>query len=757
MNLIAPVSIVRSPWLRRGIKRRVVACAIPRQSRGLFGLVLAVASVQSLWAQDDDTLLRAAAQRSVAVATILDAPLNTPEQRLQAVFSMLDLGENDVAAALLTPMLATEYDDETRAALVAKFGTARFLRLARLDKPVSEEDPGPLAGAQKFAMACLEAAQEESRQPERIAELVEQLNAAKPADRNAAQVDLAVAGTAAGKACLEALAQETEPERRANIMRAIVRLRPAVDPQLMAVLAAGEGLLLRDVAEIAGHTGMINAAPLLAAIAVRSDTTDEARSAAQKALVDLKLSPADLISTRELLLGEIRRLEAAPPVASEAAGNGYQWWDFDTNSSQFSSLQLPERLASLARIHRLAQTLTKLPTATDADRQLALLYAVQLSKRLGQPLSPAAKQLAEQLDAGNLSLALSDALQHEQAAAAIACTELLGQRGDVSVLHSTDGRPSPLAKALQHPNRDVRFAALEAIMQLKPRHSFAGASYVPKALWEFVAAGDVPQAVAASSVTDKASDWAGQLRGLGYDAFGAIGGRQALQAALDSPRLTLMIVDSDIGQPRLREVLYQFRRGRTTAQVPVAIFCSSPNLADAMELADQDPLLVAIARPHREGDFAAIVEQLNRINPAQIDAKTRQVQSTKALGWVAELEEQGHPYSEFYRGSEVVGSLVYDPELKTAVIKALASMATAAAQETLVDFASNPTATIENRRAAAAALATSIDSFGIMLTPTQVRQQYDRYNASETADRETQQVLGQVLDVLERKPNAASP
>ena len=727
--------------------------------RQLFVIFLFFGSFHAAWAQEqNDTLLREAANRNVAVATVLDAPLETPEQRLQAVFTMLELDEQEVAAVLLEPILAAEYDDQTRAAFVAKFGTARFLRLARQDQPVSEEDPGPLPGARKFAQACLKAAHQQARNPQRVANLVEQLNAATPEERKAARVDLAVTGTAGGKACLEALAQESEPDRRANIMRAVIGLRPAVDPQLLAVLANGEGLLLRDVAEIAGHTGMLDSAPLLAAIAVRSDIPAETQAAAQNALAALGLSSADLAGARGLLLGEVRRLETAPDVAPVDTEQSNQWWKFDAKASQLNSIELPGRHNTLARIHVLAQALASLPGASDGDRQLALLYALQFSKQLQQPLPPEAAQLARELGIAELSLTLADALKHNQAAAVIACAELLGQRGDVAALHSYDGRPAPLAKGLQHGNRDVRFAALEAIMAIAPQETFAGASYVPKALWEFVAAAGAPQAVAASSVVAKASDWAGQLRGLGYDAYPAVGGREALRSALASPRLTLLIVDSDIGEPRLREVLYQFRNGRTTAQVPVAIFSSSPNLEKSLLLADQDPLLLAIARPHREGDFAAIVEQLIQLNPARTDAETRLRQSTKALGWVAQLKEQGHPYTEFHRGSEVVATLIYNPQLTAGSIKAMASLATATSQQALVDFASNPTVSVEKRRQAVEAFRNNVKQHGIMLISQSIDQQYDRYNASESAGPDTQKILSELLDILERKPPArASP
>ena len=58
---------------------------------------------------------------------------------------------------------------------------------------------------------------------------------------------------------------------------------------------------------------------------------------------------------------------------------------------------------------------------------------------------------------------------------------------------------------------------------------------------------------------------------------------------------------------------------------------------------------------------------------------------------------------------------------------------------------------MEERRAAAAALTASVDRYGLQLTREQILEQYSRYNASETADADTQQVLSKILDILERK------
>ena len=96
--------------------------------RSLFpALVVGVLLCQTAAAEpEEETLLREAAERSPAVAVVLDSPLETPADRLAAVFTLLDLGEIDIAAAVLTPVLQAELDDPGRAELVERFGTARF-------------------------------------------------------------------------------------------------------------------------------------------------------------------------------------------------------------------------------------------------------------------------------------------------------------------------------------------------------------------------------------------------------------------------------------------------------------------------------------------------------------------------------------------------------------------------------------------------------------------------------------------------------
>ena len=731
--------------------------AVPRQSSwGILVTIVFALIASTTSAQDDaDSFLRAAARRNVAVASVLDAPMNTPAERMSAVFAMLELEEHKVAAALLAPALTAEYDAATRAELVTQFGTGRFLALARSERTAAAE-AAPLTGARKFAEECLAAATQQSRNPQRIAALVKQLNASEAGVRNAARVDLSTTGIVGGKACFEALAQETDPQRRGNLMQAIVRLRPEVDPLVLAVLADGEGHLLRDTAEIAGHTGMLDAAPLLASIVVRPELGIEIRTAAQTALEAIGLSAADTTQARALLLAEISRLENGEPDRAAGSLREQEWWVWNASAQELSAVPLNAEQIRDASLHRLAQALIQLGLQAEQERQLFTTYSLGLPAQLATNYQQPA---LDQFTSEELSRALAAAVKKDLIRAATQFAAEMGRRRDLAVLQSSHGRPAPLASALRHPDRRLRFAALSAVMSINPQQSFAGASAVSKTVWDFAAGAGPAQAIAAASVSNRANDWAGQLRTAGFEATVATSGRDALQQMLDSANLRLLLLDSDIGRPRLREVLYQLRGNPESKRLPVAIFSSLPNLHKSQQLAEQDAYLLALARPHRAGDFEQVLQQLAQLDPAEDSPEERQQQSIQALKWIAQLQQSGHPYDELHRHASVASALAFDPQLSAAAIDTLALLGTAESQLALLDLTNNQTAAIETRQAAVKSFAASVQRFGKLLSPTQAAAQYDRYNASEDADQQTQQVLGQVLDILEDKPisNAGAP
>jgi len=722
----------------------------------LYLLLLTCFALNSAIAQDAPEIdLTEAALRGPAVASVLEMPRDTPAEQLSAIFTLIDLGEPDIAAALWKDFAAADLEDETKATLVNQFGAARFLNLAR------RETATEMTGARKFADGCLAAAAAANTDPQRLAKLIDDLSDPSAAVQQAARSDLSVTGDAGAAACLAALAQaakakaaddkadddEAGKQLRTQLLLTLAKMRPGVEPMLIAALADGRGQFRRDVVELAGYLHLQDAVPWLAAIAAGADTDPVTVAAAHASLAKMGLSSPTDNDAQAVILHAINRLEMQehPPTPNTP------WWSYNAEQKKLIGRDVSAKQLRLLQVARLAQLLAQLPNASSPHRGLALIYAYQAADVLGQPLPSNMQQWAATLATSDLSEMLAEALERNQFVAAVACANLLGERADASALKSFASQRSPLATALVHAEGNVRYAALEAVMKIGPTTTFAGASGVPKALWHFAASAGTPQAIAAASVVTRASDWAGQLRGAGYDATPAGSGREALQLALRSPRLELVLVDSDIGQPLLREVVYQLRSSSQTSRVPIAILSSLHNLPRAERLAEGDRWLLATPRPHSDEAMTDVLARLTKLKRgSQADAPIRTEQAAAALNWLAQLLADGHPYDELLRDADLVSGTLYEPELTKPSLRLLAVLGTAGSQQLLLDYVSSNALPIETRRLAVAALAKNAERFGKLLTTAELTRQYDRYNASETADSDTQEVLGQVLDILEK-------
>jgi hypothetical protein len=693
------------------------------------------------------------------VAAALDLPRDTPAQQLRVILALVDLGRADVAAKLLPELLAAQLDDAERAALVREFGSARFMQLIRLDDPAvkgpAAEGAGPneLAGMRDFAQKCLDAAAAEASDPARLAKIIEQINAPTEEARYAARVDLRATGDAGIAAAMSALATAKTPAARANLLTALADMRPAVDAPLVAVLADGRGALRADAATLAGQLKVRAALPWLAALAV-SGNDPAASHAAREALASLGLPLPTPEEAQAMLRARLAELDAAPLINHVVSPDA--WWSWDAAKNQLAAAHYaPQQVRALARA-RLTHALAEAGAlANPADRRMTMVDLLEEASLLGREPSPAAAKLLASMTPAEISNTLGVALDSERLAAAARLAAELGARKDLGVLATADGRPSPLASALTSSDRDLRFAALAAVMELNPPRSFPGASHVAEALWYFAAGAGQPAAVVAAPVFTRASDWAGQLRGLGYEAMPVATGHEALYAALDpavSARLGVILLDGDLDRPVVREVIFQLRSAERSAHVPLIVASSADRYEDAQRLANEDPLVLAAPRPHGEGALATLVERAVALADRPLaDKKVRIEQAGKALDWLAKLLEAGAPYDELRRDAALVNRTLFVPDLAEQSIRVFAALGTAESQSALADYASATSIPIATRQAAAAALAASVQRFGTQLTSAQILRQYDRYNASETADADTQQILGQILDVIEKK------
>jgi hypothetical protein len=293
-------------------------------------------------------------------------------------------------------------------------------------------------------------------------------------------------------------------------------------------------------------------------------------------------------------------------------------------------------------------------------------------------------------------------------------------------------------------------------MKINPTRSFPGASYVPAALWQLASGAGPEQAVVGAPNPNHANNWAGQLRGLGYDATATFTGIELVRQAVSSPRVALILVDSDIGTPLVREVVYQLRAQPKLAHTPIAVLLATSDLQLGQQLATVDGRLLPVSRPRTPEAMKSVVERLNALGDDQLSSAERTAQARQAIEWLGQLFADDLPYDELLRDAGILEQAVHNPELTEVSLAALAHVGTAGSQRTLVDFASLESQALELRRLAADAFATSRERYGVLLSADEIVQQYDRYNASETANADVQQVLGKILDILERKPQATA-
>jgi hypothetical protein len=731
-----------------------------RRSAG--SAALALLGLAWVWPVAAQTTLDVAEweRRSPEVAAALEMPRETPAAKLRTVLTLLDLGYPDAAALVFPELQQATLSDAERADLVREFGSAGLLKLMLRERP--DADGVALPGAQAFGQACLDAAAAAARDPQRLQAAIDALLGADEAAALAARVDLRAVGDPALEALFAALARETDAARRGALLAALAEMRPAVDGPLLAVLAEGSGQVQRDAAELAGHLRLSTAAPYLGTLAV--DAGSPAMAAAQTALTRMGLplpSPAEATALIENRLSAVespsRSLATELPVdefASEALTSS--WWSWDDDARQLRRDAVDDAEARFREAARLAAALGRTEIDAVARYRRWLPYGLEAAVRRGGALPDDLQQTLEGASLEQLSAALAAALPARQYRAAQRLIETLGQRRDWAALITRDGLPAPLAAAARAPHREVRFAALGAIMQIDPRQSFAGSSQVLESLWAFALGSGAPAAVAAAPQAPRASGWAGELRGLGYDGYAAVTGRETLRWAADplvAARLAVIAVDSRLHTPGVREVCYQVRNYEATRGAPIVILADVADLPAMQELAAHDRLITAVVRPvDAAGMQAAIERAVASAGDEAVTAERRQEQARQALAWLGQIRGAGGaPYDELLRYADRLSATLSQRELTAATMETLAVLGTGGSQTLLVDFASSRLRSVEERRQAAAALAASVKSFGVQLTREQIRTQYERYNASEFADAETQEILGQILDVLEAR------
>ncbi len=171
-------------------------------------------------------------------------------------------------------------------------------------------------------------------------------------------------------------------------------------------------------------------------------------------------------------------------------------------------------------------------------------------------------------------------------------------------------------------------------------------------------------------------------------------------------------------------------------------------------------MAMAFSRPHTDEAIKWQVERLATLSPREfVDHAERQLQAADALDRLAELTGSNASKRLFdvRRLQASVVAALYTPRLGVKATAVLANVNSTRSQRELVELASRWTQPIELRAAAAGALQQNIRQHGILLTTVEIGRQYDRYNASEELDADTQKILALILDSIEEPTMPVKP
>jgi hypothetical protein len=219
------------------------------------------------------------------------------------------------------------------------------------------------------------------------------------------------------------------------------------------------------------------------------------------------------------------------------------------------------------------------------------------------------------------------------------------------------------------------------------------------------------------------------------------------------PDYEFVLISDSIQTPAVNELVGMFRQDGRLGRLAIGVMAAGEKLDRASSLATTQPLVEAFPRPVDAATLSLLVDRLRRgVGRAAVTKDERLLHGAAALEWMLQLTDNANAYGfyELAKQEPAVESALQTPELTGRAALVLGRLGSSRAQLSLLDLASSPTRSIQERRAAVAAFRDAVERRGVMLTKAEVLKQYERYNQSEAADRDTQQVLGAILDTIER-------
>ena len=682
-----------------------------------------------------------------AVLAILETKPNTPAELLRAARILADLKRPDLAKEMIKKVAEANLDAAALASLVDQLGEAAFIEMS--SKTTLQPEIGPLVDK------ALAAYQTRLRDTARLEKLVAQLGDDSPKVRADAAVGLVQAGPYAVAPLMQALSDSDKTAWHKPVRGVLLRLGPDAVKPLVAMLNADETTTVQEAISLLGAIGDKGAALYLLATYAEHFDDAETRDAAARAIEKLVATAPTRQQAANVLMTRARRyFDGRQPMETDATGN-VPVWVYDLQQKAPVLKTLPPEQARRRMAVKLSRAATiLLPDDAAATRLYLTCVFEEAAYRTGldKITSGELTAFADKVSPKMLEAALVEAMETGHVPAAVIAVRRLATVESPESLSS--GEVSPMVKAMQHPDRRLRLAAVGAILDLNPTVPFPGAGRLVDTLSFFASSRGRSQALVVGPQISLLQTLVGELTAAGFKVDTAVTGREAMRLLLANPDYEVLFVDAALNKPDVDSFLQQLRRDPRTALLPVAVMAREGYREKADRVAEKIPHSAAFPRPHDEKAVKWQLAELRKLaGDSAVSPSARLSQAADALSRLAAVGESGGAIFDVRKARKAVTAALKSPESMKSAVRVLSTIPTPESQETLVDLASRKGLPLEIRQAAAKAFCENVQRYGVQLTVPRIQKQYDRYNASRELDKPTQELLASILDVIEDKDN----
>jgi DNA-binding response OmpR family regulator len=465
----------------------------------------------------------------------------------------------------------------------------------------------------------------------------------------------------------------------------------------------------------------------------------------------------DIAAARQRLQERVRNLLNGKQIGAYVKNGIVELWAWDATKKSLVPRPMDELTAASVLASYTAGDLYRMDSASIENRRLYLLAWLEMSKRLSGPdASVTISQLATaipDLSWEDIDRALADAIDRELYPAAIATAEIAKEMGSVSFVQSAADRPSNLVRALLQGQRHLQFAAADAIAAIDPQQPYAGSSYLMKTMVYLAATRRNPAGLVGDQRPATAQSIAAALSRNGMLGLAASSSRDLFEVATQNPDLDVILVSDSLTHPDYVELAHQLRGDWRTRRTPIGVIVRDENQRyRAGRLTNGIPnLLVMPLSTEPQLVYEQVIRLRHLRGPWPLTNGQRHRHAAVASDWLAKILSDGVTYNFYdaiaYRDQLLelaggAGNVVSRTQL-------LANLGTPGSQRALFELVGRDNLLIDERNAAARALAGSIQTHGTLLPREEIRRLCERLNTIVDQDGGASKVISSIIDSIE--------